>query len=191
MICRNVTACLPAELLTMILQTQSHADVFRAAQVSRRWRNAANACDEFYMPLNLNLTIDTLMVLPRDLGDIAECASRIMSSTPVPIQLRIKITTIPSTIPPNSANSTGQRLSRASASIHKSGHDPATFFCLLPFVRFVCLCASLSPNAPLSILCPPFAPRTRAFFLAQDPIVHKHAQATSSELVRSFTSVHA
>jgi len=87
----------------MILQTQSHADVFRAAQVSRRWRNAANACDEFYMPLNLNLTIDTLMVLPRDLGDIAECASRIMSSTPVPIQLRIKITTIPSTIPPNSA----------------------------------------------------------------------------------------
>ena len=81
----------------MMLDLQSHEDVMRAAQVSRRWRNAALGCEQFFIALSLELDISTPTIVSTD--DIDICAGRIETSAPTPIQLHIGTKTASSVTP--------------------------------------------------------------------------------------------
>jgi len=58
-----------------------------AAQVSRRWQDAALGCENFFTTIPLNLDISAPAIVSSD--DIRICAGRIAKCAPTPIQLRI------------------------------------------------------------------------------------------------------
>lgn len=76
----------------MVLELQSHTDIMRAAQVSRRWRDAALGCEEFFIDISLNFSIVRSPITPS--LEINRCANRIANSAPTPIQLRIQTKTV-------------------------------------------------------------------------------------------------